>query len=237
MTSEDADLVSLHSADRPDYCDFDYEASKENPCLCHSGARSSHDRRGYFDRSSRGRSSTMLSLRFLCRSALVLGIGTASLSAEEYPIKLDRPQKVGNVRRISASASRKMSLLMKSGEQTIKDDKQDVRAELVAVEKVLAVNETGRPTAVEYVVEKFECETPAGKHAIESGKVVTGKIDGDEERYELKDGAMPDEVKNAFELVATLPSQSSDDVVFGTDKPQAIGASWPVGAEKAVKDL
>lgn len=180
----------------------------------------------------------MLSLRFLCRSALLLGIATASLSAEEYAIKLDRPQKVGDVRRVSASASRKMSLLMKSGDQTIKDDKQDVRAELVATEKVLAVNESGRPIALGYVVEKFECETPAGKHAIGNGKVVIGKLEGEEERYEIKDGDLPDEAKQAFELVATLESQkSSDDDVFGTDKPQAVGASWPVAAEKAVKDL
>jgi hypothetical protein len=180
----------------------------------------------------------MVRARGIAVTTLAVVVSAVSLAAQEFPIKLDRASKVGDARRVTASGSRNMHMLLKAGEQTVRDQTQEMSAALIAVEKVAAVDSSGRPTAIEYVVEKCTCETPEGKQeVVASGQVVLGKTIGDRTAYELKEGALTDVGKQVFDLLGTLGTRASDDEILGTSEPQSVGASWPMSTDKACKEL
>ena len=65
-------------------------------------------------------------------------------------------------------------------------------------------------------------------------------VDGSEKvSVSLKDGVMPEPSRAAFNVIYSVhhPSDVTDDDIFGTKTPKAVGDSWPMNSALASEDL
>ena len=91
-----------------------------------------------------------------------------------YDIRFHRPVAVGPRARIEVDGTKRTTMERRNGRamETMRDDTTQVR--FVAVERVVAVGSTGKPTTVEYTIETFEVtEGGARTTALPAGAVLT----------------------------------------------------------------
>jgi hypothetical protein len=120
----------------------------------------------------------------------------------------------------------------------VKRDEDSRHVELEAIEEVQRVDAGGAPVALEYAVESLTVETPAGQsEVLPRGRVVTAERGRGTVTFHAS-GPLPADAEKALgQLISPLSFETSDDDVFGTTEPRAIGAIWPVNAALAAKDL
>ena len=165
--------------------------------------------------------------------AAILGLSFAgSARAEDYKIKLMRSLKVGD--EIALHVTSKSSQVVSVNPNM----PQAFMVELTGAVKVLAVNEkTGTPTKLSCTVSKL---TNDGNDLYPAGTVITGEKVNKMDTYTI-DGN-PVDAMNVPMLSAVLeltdPTRATtDDEMYGTDQPQAIGGTWPVSPDKLAADL
>jgi hypothetical protein len=163
---------------------------------------------------------------------------TSSVRADDYKIKLIRPDKVGD-QYTSAVTSRVTETVvsLQNGEETDRKTEK-FNAECQGTVKVLAVDEkTGFATKIRYQIDKLARD---GKDLYPAGTVIIAKRDGDETSYEI-DGEHPDET--SLPIIASLldlpgsRGMTTEAESNAIDKPQAVGATWPINTSKVAKDI
>jgi hypothetical protein len=172
-------------------------------------------------------SNSIVRRSLLCLVGLTLAAGTAR--GQEYKVTLVRPAKVGEqyVTTIKAKLS------------SVNPEKsEDFTADLHGTVKVLAVNEkTGSPTKISCKVDKI---TKDDKEVFPAGTVITADKSGAKTAYTVDDKPVADADKSVLDALLDVSSPdktASDDEIFGTDKPQKVGDSWPVNKELLAKDM
>jgi hypothetical protein len=179
-------------------------------------------------------------LRFArCSIAILALLLTASaVRAEDYKVKLSRPDKVGDeyTNTVTAKVSQSMTLTVNGNEAPAKTDK--FKAECKGTVKVLAINEkTGSATKIRYQVDKL---TKNGDELYPQGTVIIAEKIGHQTTYDI-DGDRPDaEHAAVLDVVLDVNSTTdeySDDQTMGTDKAQKVGDTWPIDADKSAKML
>ncbi len=114
-------------------------------------------------------------------------------------------------------------------------EESSTRVALEAVSEVLALNEVSKPTRLRYTVERFEATAGQEQTAsLEPGTVVEVSLaeESSATTITVAGVAVSEPVRKALEAVINLTvSQQTDDSVFGTARPRAVGAMWAANIE------
>jgi hypothetical protein len=133
--------------------------------------------------------------------------------------------------------SRRATVVME-GDQIVKREAEEREVDLEAIIEVLHVDGAGEPVSLAYTVEHLIVQTPAGRTEILPGGWVVGAEPSEDEVTFRSADPLPAEARKALDdTLSPLSSESSDDDIFGTTEPQAIGAIWPVNAARTAKEF
>jgi hypothetical protein len=176
-------------------------------------------------------------------SAAILALAWApcsALFAQDYEIRLDRPDPVGSKCHLTMVGKQSTSQVIKQGDKVLEDksSKFTVEAELVAT--VLAVSEKGAHTRVKVEVEKLtRIEGDARRELVPKGSVITAAWDGKEQAFEMVGGLDPDteDSLRLLNLVSENPNGPTDDEVFGSKERKKVGDRWEGNSGLIAKDL
>jgi hypothetical protein len=159
--------------------------------------------------------------------------------AQDYPIKLDRPFKVGDKFRVEATGTSKQSSTVTVDGEIVKREDIDFTAAYEAEETVLEVDDKGRATRVSIKVSKLtRTEGEKTEDLVEPGAVVIAARPEKKKFFEIN--GRPAEAKTAktLDLFITVGGQGpTEDEIFGTTERKKVGDSWSVDVEKAKADF
>lgn len=155
-----------------------------------------------------------------------------------YPIKLSRPFQAGQRYHWSADATLVDSARGTKSGQVRHVLPETVSVNLEAVVDVLAVNKDGEIERMAATIE--ECVARYGKErkqVLKAGRVVTVEAGKWRPMFIPDAGSFTIEDDILLRSVLTLPrvDDTTDDDVFGTQKPQRVGESWPINADQMMK--
>ena len=173
-------------------------------------------------------------------------LAVADEAGGQYEIRLDRPSKVGEKYGVSSFvATKTVSKVTTEGEDEPRSVRDSVGINLEGEIEVLAVTPRGAELKVACTVGK--CTVTDGdktQDVIPAGKVILAEWKGDKTAYAVKlDGGktlpVPERLAGVLDDVLRIanPEDEGNDVVFGTKQKQKVGATWPVNAKAAVKEL
>jgi len=183
-------------------------------------------------------------MRNLHRSliAVVALLTTSSLlqaAGTTYPIKIHRPDKVGESYDIHTTVNVSMKRSMKTADSPAHVDQIHTIGDVTARLSVLILDDKGDPATFTLAVTKFTAG-PDAAEVVPAGKVIIVT------RTETEVTAvLPDQEKlnsDALEVIKAIYSPIritgvTDDDILGSKTPHAVGESWSVNAENAAKDL
>ncbi len=151
--------------------------------------------------------------------------------AKTYPIHLSSPSRVGERLHVVAEDRTDKTVVQDGG--TV-DEKHGV-VHIDAVGTTVAVDDRGRTTRDHYDVKELMTDG----RSLGVGSVDVTRAPKEKDAVVLVGGApATDEVRAALSDILSLSTGGpSDDDVFGTQQPQAIGAHWPVNTRLARDDL
>ena len=156
---------------------------------------------------------------------------------KEYSIKLTRPAKVGTRYHYAADG-----VMTQQTTVTTAGERREPEADWGAIHlegtvEVLEVDEDGEESKIACTVEKCrEIGEEKDKELLPAGTVVIAQAGEKETSYSLKGkaaDALPPETSELLDLVLSLPHRgdpTNDDELFGNDKPQKVGGTWPIQA-------
>ena len=158
-----------------------------------------------------------------------------------YDVVLTRPDKVGDRFKVESEGARiRQNVLVLKGERK-EQPAEGMGIKLVGTVHVLAATPKGRATKLEITVEK--CTRVSGADESEllaPGKVIVAEAAGQDTKFSLKDGELPEPASEALELLFQLSDddkRGTDDELFGVAGKQKVGATWQMSAEQASKDF
>lgn len=155
--------------------------------------------------------------------------------SQTYPVKLNRPVKVGTEFRIVAHGDDEITMKMEN--KTAESSK--ITVDLEANVKVLEVDEKGHATKAAYTVEK--CVRKSGGNETEllaKDRVIIVDSENGHKNLSSERGELAREARQALDLVTSIHSEKSDDdAVFGTTEEKRIGDTWPINVEAAMPDM
>lgn len=152
-----------------------------------------------------------------------------------YAVHLSKPSRVGEKLHVVADKTEEKATKVTAGD-TVIDDKHERRViHLDAISTVLAVNDSGRATKTR---EDIADLTIDGKSVVK-GAVEIVRAPKEKDAIITIDGKpATDDAREALKSMLKLSSGGpTDDDVFGTKTPQAVGAHWTVNTQLAHDDL
>jgi hypothetical protein len=177
----------------------------------------------------------------LLLSSVLLAFNVAApLQAQQkYPIRFSGNDKAGQKYSLTATCENSQQINLKMGGR-VEREGEDFRVALEAQVEILEVDSRGEPFRLTFTVSKLtKTDVRATTELLKPGAIVD--VDGSKaEPYSLRGGSMPDNVREAFEMFHTnnKPNRpNSDDDIFGTTEPKAVGESWSINSAAAAKDL
>lgn len=163
-------------------------------------------------------------------------IFSIAAKAQTYKILIDRPEKVGDTYSINATGevSQNATINVPGADPQKKSDA--FKSELDGQIKVLAVDEkTGQPTKLQCTINKL---TNSNQSVLDAGTVVTAEDTSGHTTFTVNGMPADPTVAQVLELFLNThhPGDQSDDNVFGTEKEQSVGATWPIDTAAAAAD-
>ncbi|MBL8679124.1 MAG: hypothetical protein JNK05_08150 [Myxococcales bacterium] len=150
--------------------------------------------------------------------------------AATYTVRLHRPMRVGQRLRVRAEATNDESRSTKVGAAEPERQASRRRTTIECVEEVLAVNRVGKPSRVALAITLLRAESDQGPLAsLPAGtRVELALAPREADTTATIDGApVSDAVRAALKDVRAFSAdETTDDEVFGTSIPRAVGASW-----------
>jgi len=175
---------------------------------------------------------------FLSFVVLVAGL-IASVSAQDYAIKMTRPAKAGVKYHLNASGSLLEQKAIITGGKTNLTSSEH-RIELSGKAEVLEIDAKGHELKTAITIEK--CVKTTGKSQLDllpDGKTIIATSTNGQAIFAITDGAtlLPGDAA-LLQLVVPLYDGSADpDELFGTAERQHLGSSWPINAAAVVRDM
>lgn len=162
---------------------------------------------------------------------------TATAVAEDYKIKLDRPEKAGSRYRLNATFSKTEKMTVTANGMVVQNRDRNVNAVLEAVVQNLKVDDKGNVLKKRVTIEKFTDDK--GNELLKKGQVVVAETVDKKTKHQLADGGTlePKALAAVKEIVKTHTGKPSDDESFGTNKRQKVGDSWKIKSGFAAKEL
>jgi len=160
------------------------------------------------------------------------------VAAQELEIRLNRPAKADQVYRVVIHVSEQHKNTTKAEEKVIDEAADERRIDFIANARIVAVDDKGKPTQIEYTMEKMNLEH--GEDHLEllvKDQLLTAKLEGGRTTFALREGDFFPEARECLPLVLDLGEDFLDDAVFGTEQNRAVNSSWPVKAPAATRVL
>lgn len=174
-------------------------------------------------------------LRSLSRPAALavslLGFSLAHLvsAAETYSVNLTTPWKAGQAYTLSATGSQTAKSTVKMGPTKAQEQTQQNSATLEADAKALEAWPDGGLRKAQFTVRSFRAadgNAPA-KDLLPKGAVIVAEKKGEEVDFTVDGQPASTEQANALKMVVALDeADQNDQLVFGTNKPVAVGETW-----------
>lgn len=160
--------------------------------------------------------------------------------AEDFQIKMTRPDTRGGKRYTEITASESTKVVMTADGQTVKDETHEYVLNLNGVETILEVGKNKQATKLSFKVTRC--------NKVENGKTLEVLKEGDEiiaSRQDGKNQYMVNDKPAAEDVAALLgkalrigsPDRASDDDILGTKNRVKVGDEWPVNAKLAASDF
>jgi hypothetical protein len=155
------------------------------------------------------------------------------LTGPAYAVKLVRPARVGDRYTYVADAMIVASMTANVSGRTHTLRPRNLSVHFEAVERILALSETGEPSKATYTVTR--CTRREGKQQspfVQPGQVLTVTAGKWQPRIDIDSGDLTIEDELLLRGIVTLPRLKgiTADDCFGTATPQQVGATWPVNA-------
>ena len=182
----------------------------------------------------------MSRLARLAPAALLLLVwASAAHAAEYYEIKLTRPLNIGDKQRTVGTSTAESIKSVAVGEKASPPERTQSVTTFDLTSQVLKVDEKGRVVSEEYTVEKLTRKDAAGeKEILKKGSVVTATTEKGQVGYQLKDGQMTPQIRQALaEAVSLFSGGPDDDETFGTGIKQKPGESWPINPQAVAESI
>ena len=172
--------------------------------------------------------------RFALCTLLVLFV--ASVSAQDYAIKILQPLKVGQRYNLTVVASDSSEMTMTSEKRTPKSQKEERNIEMESTATVLAVDANGRPTKESHTIVKL-LQGDAKEPLLVAGTKVLATRSGRKRVFEIEGVPVMGAAAKALDLGVNITSGGpTDDEMFGTTERKKVGDSWPMNQTVAMKE-
>jgi hypothetical protein len=181
--------------------------------------------------------------RGLSMVAAIVAVGflfSSIAAAQDYQIKLNRPEKVGNEFRMSAVSSQSTLTTVKAEGGAPQQMNEAGTVALDAGVKVIEIDKNGSPSKIILTVET--CTLKKGEAAaaevLAKGTVVTAFSKDGVPVFEIGGKPVTPDVAKALAIVVHLGDGGvTDDEIFGANQRKKVGDQWPINSEVAAKDL
>ena len=156
-------------------------------------------------------------------------------AAKAYVIHLTRPSHVGDRTHVVMDQTEEKASKITSGETVVEDKHARKVMHYDAISTVVAIDDQGRMTKTRHDVKELVVDGKQLAH----GVIEITRARREKDAIVTHDGApVSEDVRAALSSLLKLGvGGPSDDDVFGTKTPQAIGAHWPINAQLAHDDL
>jgi hypothetical protein len=150
--------------------------------------------------------------------------------AQEYEIRLHRPEPVGSKTRVTGSGRDVQQMSVWSAKRKAREDASDVTIDFEYVRKVVVVSPKGVPT---HVLLQFErLKTTKGKttrDVLPRNAEVLAFNSGNKPSFHMNGVAVKPEVAHMLTLIAPVSTGDfTNDELFGTQDRKRVGDSWDV---------
>jgi hypothetical protein len=160
--------------------------------------------------------------------------------AEDFQIKLERPNKAGDKYGLVASGSQQEGSVVMVGDKVAQKKDSAFTTALEANVTVISVSDKGQPTGAEFAITQFTMKK--GDQAlvlVPPGQVLV--MDRTKKpAYSLKEGTLSAEALAALNLLmpgGDPATDENDDEIYGTSARQTVGGQWNIDTKKAVLSL
>lgn len=174
-------------------------------------------------------------LRLLARPVTLLSallaftVSSAVAAPETYSVNFTTPWKTGQTYSINATGAQSATTSVVMGGQQPQEQAQKSGAQLEADGKALEVHPNGGLRKAQFTVRSFRSskgDAPAAE-TLPKGAVIVAEKSGEELTFTVNGkAATPDQTTLLKMVIALDSADSNDQLVFGSDKPLAIGESW-----------
>jgi len=173
---------------------------------------------------------------------LIFAAGLASAEQPKtYEIVIDRPDRVGDTYEAEVRVTSTGSQSLTVRDQLAQSQKSGKALSLVADGEVLAVDDENEASATRYRVKAASAEVDGKPQAfVEPGDVLEWRLTGEGDQAEQsitvngESPASPAIEEMLIELIGQGDLDGPDitpEQVFATDKPRAVGETWPINAQ------
>jgi hypothetical protein len=179
-------------------------------------------------------------LRKLEWAVLILALWPcASLLAQDYEIRLHRPQVVGQKYHLAAAGRSARTQVVKSGDRILQNDSAKFAVEFEGAVTVLAVDDRGKPSKLSLEIEKLSRTDDAGsKELVSQGSVVTVSMKDGAEVSETDGHLLSRPTQEAITVILPLdPNGPTDDELFGANERKKPGDHWDANTDLMARDL
>lgn len=163
-----------------------------------------------------------------------------ALLAQDYEIKLTRPNKAGDEYNLDATGKQFKDVTVTSNGAVVKNEKADVSIQCLGVLKIIEVSAKGQETKTSLTIDKF-IKTDGGKDSevLPKGTVVSSSIVDKKPVHTVNGEPVAPDVAELLSLVVNLSKDDKvdDDTLFGTKERKKKGDTWDVNADEAVKSF
>lgn len=174
---------------------------------------------------------------------LIFGIALLAGSpvfAQDYEIRLTRPDKVGEKSEVIISGEMSEQMTMTSQGKILQEKKSSLSATFQGTTTVLKVDDLQRATELKLLVSKCHKKmdgNAAEEEVLAKGtQIVVRRRDSDME-FLIDGKVVSKDIAKVLGLFFSLPrSQVTDDDIFGTKERKKVGDSWAVNSKLAAKD-
>jgi hypothetical protein len=160
-------------------------------------------------------------------------------ASKTYPIRMARALHVGQKMHVVSDAEELRTTTMTREGSVVDKKRTDSRMHLDAVVTVEALDDKEDALKALYDVKDLSASGDKMKSLLHDQHVEITHAKKEDDAIISVDGApAPPELREALRMVLSLRTGGpTDDEVFGSKVPRAVGAHWPIDARRALDDL
>jgi hypothetical protein len=176
-----------------------------------------------------------MSFAFAFSSLIVLF--AASVTGQDYLIRMHKPLKVGQRYQLSVTGSESNQQAVLSGPGSAERKLEDLSVDMESVVTVLAIDGNGLPMKESHTIVKF-LHGPEKVPLLPPGTEVIARQAGPMTSFQIGDRLADEKEKKHLALVASLAGDGpTDDTIYGTWERKKPGDSWPVNTTLGTRYL